>query len=230
MVLKEKGAFGFIAVIVTGIVVLFIITSSPTYATEVRFAFVGVVVQPSPLDLPAPVGTPFSGTYSIEATTPDLAPSDIRNGTYALRSLSFTILGNTYSALGQALDQSGNQVLIDMPSSLDDLYSVGTNANDLSGPLINGLQPGPFFMGITGPHLFTDDSLPLTPPSLGNLTSNRVFFSFFDPSIDSGGQVQGRLTSLTLAPVPLPGTLLLFGSGLIGLIGIKARRRFRRSE
>ncbi len=46
--------------------------------------------------------------------------------------------------------------------------------------------------------------------------------NFVQPVAAVGGVI-GELTSLTLAPVPLPGAVLLFGTGLMSLVALGRR-------
>ncbi|TKB72383.1 MAG: VPLPA-CTERM sorting domain-containing protein [Nitrospira sp.] len=69
----------------------------------------------------------------------------------------------------------------------------------------------------TGPNAFS---------LLGNLTVSPEFGGLFLAPTDIG-KVVGTFSFQTPAPVPLPAAVWLFGSGLIGLVGI-ARRRMKR--
>jgi len=168
-----------------------------------------------------PVGTAFSGSYTVDTATPDLRPRP-GEGEYTLSAFSINLLGNAYFTNQSAL------VIALPPLPNWDQYHVV--AHDFHGPLINGLAPGVLNLNLQSPDMFADDSFPLTPPSLSGLpafTANRVHWSFFNGQQEFVALLDGHLTSLTLAPVPLPGALGLFGSSLLGLIGIGVRHRFR---
>lgn len=73
----------------------------------------------------------------------------------------------------------------------------------------------------------TASSDPLSLYLSGNLKwSPEVTFAFFD-SGDIGKTV-GTFTFASPAPVPLPAAAWLFGSGMIGVVGLARRRGFRR--
>lgn len=170
----------------------------------------------SQLNPPIAPNTPFSGSYTFESTAPDQLPSIPSYGRYALNDYSITLLGRTFSMTAPG----GGLIEVIGGSS----YFVTTYPQSLGSPVsIDGvlLKSSRF----SGSGIFTSDALPLMPPSLSGPFGHRpgIGMDFFVAGVVVGAE--GELTSLTLAPVPLPGALLLFGSGLLGLMGISVGRR-----
>lgn len=175
----------------------------------------------------------FTGSYTFDSLTPDRTPST-QVGAYVLTNASVTLAGNTYSALNQlgvtppAITITSNS--FGRPTNFalsDDSYRVSFRP---SGPAVNELLPSSFNFTVAGLRQFPNDSLPLTPPSISSLlgSSTSINLSFVKP-LGAVGGVTGELTSLTLAPVPLPGALVLFSSALFGVAGLEARRRINRT-
>jgi hypothetical protein len=205
----------------TCILILYGSITTIAQASLVTFRFAGELIDPLPSQLNPPLGpgTPFSGTYSFESTTPDQNPSDPSFGSYVISAYSITLLSRTY-----AYPIAGDVGTISVGRG-NSFYQVTTLPEILSGPEINGLVLGS--AEIFGEGLFTSDALPLTPPSLSGFLfpSPRVSMIFYGPMEPTGIGIVGTLSSLTV--VPLPGALLLFGSGLLGLTGLGIRRRLR---
>ncbi len=200
------------------IVILYGSITPIAQASLVTFRFDGELIDPLPSQLNPPLspGTSFSGTYSFESTTPDQNP-DPSFGSYVISHYSITLLGRTYS---YPLTGDVGTISVGQGNSF---YQVSTLPQILSGPKINGLVLES--SGIFGGGLFTSDALPLTPPSLSGFLfpSPRVDMIFYGPT--NSVEILGTLSSLTM--VPLPGALLLFGSGLLGLTGLGIHRRLR---
>lgn len=204
--------------------------SSLAQAIPVTFQFTGTVsglVNPI-LNPPVLPNTAISGSYTFESTAPDLLGGSPLIARYALSTFSLDVLGRHYTN-----SSSGIQVIHVQPGvpiatgTTDDQYSVLLLANTflnptVLGPSINNLAPQGFQLNIFGQDLFASDALPLVPPSLGNIAPARRTFNM---TFQAGG-FTGELTSLTVASVPEPDTLLLFGFGLIGLAGLRILRRW----
>jgi hypothetical protein len=180
-------------------------------AALVQYAFTGTVGGANgALRSELPVGSSITGDFSFENTTPSTG-----TGRYvgALQSFSLNIGGYSVS-----LDPSGDLNLVRITNNPSgDLWRLRTS---VTGDGIGQYSPTEFRLDLED-----EDGLAITgtalqnPPSLGDLTSThwRVVFE------DAGGKmvrVQGVLNSLTA--VPLPAAAVLFGIGLISLVGLGA--------
>lgn len=178
-------------------------------------------------------GNIITGSYTYESTTPDSEPSYTWWGRYrhntAPYGISVNINGFTF-ATDPANVNFEVYVHNNVSSTTKDLYTVKSVSNLPS----NGLEVNEIYWRLTDPTatVWDSDALPLTPPTLSDWESPDYFtISGWGPS---GGwedrfEIYGNITSVTLSsasnPVPEPATLLLLGSGLIGMVGWKKKKR-----
>ena len=197
-----------------------LISGNAAHAALVTYSFDGTVGSVSgALRSTFPVGSSLmSGTFSY-----DTVPSGT-TGRYmdAVKSLSFTIGGYEVN-----FDPMGDTNVIRITdSSSGDLWRLRTSVT--GDPVGMGeFKPVDFRL-----NLADEDGVAITgkalnnPPSLGDLTSThwRLVFEDMDGKTV---RVQGVLNSLTA--VPLPAAVILFGAGLISLVGLGAGglRNFR---
>ena len=219
MKLMKRAAFGLLALMAAGL----------ANAVPITFAFTGVVSQDPLLDPSDPfggsiaAGTPFSGSYTFESTTPD-ADASASGGSYTSSpgSLSVTIGGNVFAAFdllnfGVNNNFSGSDfyIVLAQGTSGADIFDLSLILQNTNGTAFVGaalLTNAPSFAAFEFATLFLD----------GSFSGNQV-------------QIQGDLASLTCTagcepgggggggvPVPEPATLALLGAGLAGL-GLRRR-------
>ncbi len=120
-----------------------------------------------------------------------------------------------------SLGPGGNEIEVKNPSNFkDESYEV---EGAFAGAKVNGYKPKSFELELEHPssNQFSNTSLPATPPSISAFEERtlRLVFGY-------GGDyrtVTIKLDSLTA--VPLPPAVILFGAGLVALIGLGARNR-----
>ena len=163
-------------------------------------------------------GLKMSGTYTFDPATVGLLPSglgiQLYNGSVTDLNLS---IGNYAAVL-----QGGGTNVTTMSNGATSLYSVSLGT---AGNLVKGFAPSLFSLNLadeTGT-AFSSVDLPGKPaPNLSSFNVNQWKLVF-----SNGAQLVGSLDSLKA--VPLPATALLFGAGLIGLVGLGARGRLASS-
>lgn len=160
----------------------------------------------------------LSGTYTVDTATAGLLPSGLPIQMYnnSVTNMNFAI--GTYAGTLK----SGGANFTTINSGAPALYSVNLGVN---GNLVKGQAPSLFSINLvdeTGT-AFSSVTLPgSTPPPLSSFNVNRWSLVFAN-----GAKLVGSLDSLKA--VPLPATVILFGAGLIGLVGLGARGRFTNS-
>ncbi len=163
-------------------------------------------------------GLKLSGTYTFDTATAGMLPSglgaQVYNGSVTDMKLS---VGNYSATL-----QGGGTNLTTMTNGSTSLYSLNLGT---AGNLVKGLAPSLFSLNLADESgtAFSSVTLPGNPaPKLNSFNVNRWTLVF-----SNGAQLVGSLDSLKA--VPLPATALLFGAGLIGLVGLGARSRRNQS-
>jgi hypothetical protein len=184
------------------------------------FGFTGVATSvPGSLNPPFagyPTPTALSGSFTFDEFTTDSKPLNLNRGLYNGTIQALTVNLGTYT---WTMGNSGAN-FIEIRNSGNDRYTM--QAPLINVPTVNEFSPLSFRIKLTDPNggLVSDDLLHATPPSIGSLAmTDRVWRVVFE---DSSGKarVQGYLTSLTA--VPLPAAVILFGAGLVALIGLGA--------
>ena len=226
-----------------------ILTPASSNAYSVTFDFTGTVVAAAPHSLGGIFTVPIasypastiSGSFTFDSDTADgNGSSTIGQYNGAIEALSFSV---TKPITGDAY-QFGFQ-------STGPLNSIAVNANGtpinqsyvLSASVQNVLPNGAivddgdyfardFFISLLKPtgNIFATDALPeatpsLSPFSLYNLVNNpQGQFRLVFAGGDGDHTIIGNLTSLSVSAVPIPAAVWLFGSGVIGLIGLARRK------
>jgi hypothetical protein len=155
----------------------------------------------------------MSGLMTVDRVDHDASSSV---GEYHIQSFTVTIGGYTVT-LGPS---SIATTLIFNTSPMVPLDGFGSVMEGMNGDNVNFLGPRIFAMALLGPgNLFGSDVLPTSVPSVASFTTFNQFRLAFGPE-GVPGVVSGVVTSLTA--VPLPAAVLLFGAGLISLVGLGA--------
>ena len=206
-----------------------LLSGNAAHAALVNYSFTGGVstisgallslpMNPSPLSL----GLPVMGTFQFE----DLTGGVGGNYPGAVKAMTVTIGGYT-----SVFAPGANAVTISQNTNLGgglmgDRWKLVTGA--MAGPMslpVNGYTPLSFDLQVDreGGGLFSNTNLQNPPslssssPSLLTATRWRLIFENADGNVVS---VRGALTSLIATP--LPAAVILFGAGLISLVGLGA--------
>ena len=116
----------------------------------------------------------------------------------------------------------GHLCQVEIKNGLPGLDGFKMTVNAPNGLNVNFLAPRLFDFELRGPNTqFGTDALPTTVPSIATFTDFNRWRLVFGPG--NGHVVRGDMSSLTA--VPLPAAVILFGAGLIALVGLGAGSR-----
>ena len=197
------------------------IVVTPASAATITYNFTGDVAKvqnllspPFVVDL-SPSPAAMHGSMTVD--TFDNNALSTRFGEYKITNFTVTVEGQTYTQGPTPF--FGVEIQNGLPGQ--DEFNVTVTAPN--GPNI----PGPDFFvpsifdvklhapGPTGP--FSTDALPTTVPSIASFTTKNEWRLEFGPG---GKAVSGSIIEMTA--VPLPTAMVLFGAGLVALIGLGA--------
>jgi hypothetical protein len=187
------------------------IAVTPANAATITFNFSGIVTG-----VGAQLGTSTfhindaaSGSYTFNPATVDgVGGSSIGKYNGTISNLTLNI--GSYNA---TLGAGSNSITV--TNNLANLDSYTVNA-PVTGATVNGRTPHFFEISLVDPThtAFNNDHLPTTPPNLASFATHTFRLVF------NGGPV--ATVSGVLTAIPLPAAVILFGAGLVALVGLGA--------
>ena len=196
------------------------IAVTPATAATIQYSFTGTVdTVNSQLSSTFNTSQLMSGLMTVNTSDTNVPSSSI--GNYAITSFSLNIGGYTATM--------GTSGQVEIRNGLHGLDGFNATVNAPNGLNVNSLAPRIFEIPLFGPSsIFSNDALPTTPPSVSAFSNFNQWRLAFGPGL--GRRVSGIVTNLTA--VPLPTAVILFGAGLISLVGLGAGglRNLRRTQ
>ena len=189
-------------------------------AAPVTISFVGEVsLVDTGLSPTFNAGQTLSGSYTFQPAPPT------SYGNYNGTITGFSGILGSFSAVLNTTSPNFIAMRNDLPTG--DYYRLSVPLTPI--PSVSGLKSLQFLRGLIDPSagMLTNTDLPAAPPSLNSFATKGWPLVFGDAS--GTAQISGVLTSLPA--VPLPTAVILFGAGLIALVGLGAgSRRQRRND
>ncbi|HEV8328814.1 MAG TPA: hypothetical protein VGQ08_15155 [Nitrospiraceae bacterium] len=185
------------------------IAVTPATAAIIQYSFTGTVDKVnSQLSSEFNTSQLMSGLMTVNTSDTNILTTI---GNYAITPFSLNIGGYTATM--------GTSGQVEIRNGLPGLDGFNVTVNAPNGLNVNFLAPRIFEIQLRGPaSIFSNDALPTTPPSVSAFSNFNQWRLVFGPGV--GIAVSGIVTNLTV--VPLPTAVILFGAGLISLVGLGA--------
>ena len=185
------------------------IAVTPATAAIIQYSFTGTVdTVNSQLSSKFNTSQLMSGLMTVNTSDTNVLTSI---GNYAITPFSLNIGGYTATM--------GTSGQVEIRNGLPGLDGFNVTVNAPNGLNVNFLAPSIFDIQLRGPaSIFNSDALPTTPPSVSAFSNFNQWRLVFGPGV--GRAVSGLVTNITV--VPLPTAVILFGAGLISLVGLGA--------
>lgn len=178
----------------------------------ITYNFTGLVSDVSePLSPPiSAVNQHVHGSFTVNFT-------NATGGTYygAVTGFSINFNGTSYSATFAPAGLVNVVKLHNAGGNGTDNFKLATS---VTGTEINDFDPTSFSLELKGKNMLTTDNL--QPPDLGVALSKASWRLNFENGDEDMARIRGGFSQLTA--VPLPAAVLLFGAGLISLVGLGA--------
>jgi hypothetical protein len=186
----------------------------PSEASLVKFAFDGSISEVGGVLFPTIGSGAMSGDITFDSGTAPIAPG---TGIYLNSITGFTVRINNVQVASYAPGSNGMFVLNSPTLGGADNVTAFSTA---TGSAVNGVLPLNFQLSLNDPSgsVFNSQAIPTVPPSLSSFAGNQWRLNFGG----TGNYVVGSLGHLALTAVPLPAAVVLFGIGLISLVGLGA--------
>ena len=154
----------------------------------------------------------MTGLMTVNTTDTNTLNANL--GSYAITSFSLKIEGYAVT-----MGTAGNVSIRNGPPG-NDQFNVTVNAPN--GPTVNSLAPRIFEIQLRGPNsIFVSDALPTSSPNMASFANRNLWRLTFGAG--NNRTVSGIITAVTaVTVVPLPATVILFGTALVALISLGA--------
>ena len=211
---------GFLKLAVTASVLLWAsIAVTPAKAELVTFNFSGPLLTGVPALLTV-LSLPANPTLVGSLTYESSSVGGSGNGTYSpvITAVNLNLGSGAYTT-GTLTPQIG---LTPNSIKIESTLQSGVDLYTMTAPISNGPNVGGFFPSyfelkfVNAPGVFSNNNV----PTIGGFSSTPSFRLNF---LQLGGSSEVNGSINTLAAVPLPPAVILFGAGLVALIGLGAR-------